>query len=200
MKQAGPFSIPLLIAALFLGLGFEAEAQPVPVFQHFGDVDPTSAARPWAIDPIDQATIPGPLDAGSSAIEVGPLSPDPGCAGCGIAAWGIDDRSAAAGTRYRYLQTPSASEVADARALGWTLRADVRIATESDAQAGLADPLDLGVFVEYDEGPAGSGERFVLSLGADTDGDPIGRLGHAAITTEGVGNSAYVRYEVVFRG
>jgi hypothetical protein len=179
-------------------LGTAAGAQPVPIFQHVGDIDPTAAATPWTIDPSDQGNVPGPLDAGVSAIEVGPLSPDPGCAGCGLAAWGIDDRSAAAATRYRYQQVPSAADVANARALGWTLRADLRVATEADAQAGLSDPLDFGISVEYNEGSAGQGERFVLYFGADADGDPIARLGHAPITTEGISNSAYVRYEVVY--
>ena len=196
VKQAGLLSIGISAAALLLGTA--AEAQPVPLFQHIGDVDPTVAATPWAIDPIDQGIVPGPLDAGLSAIEVGPLSPDPGCAGCGVAAWGIDDRSAAAQTRYRYVQSPSASDVADGRTFGWTLRADVRVATEADAQAGPADPVDSGISVVYDEGPVGPGERFVLSLGADADGDPIARFGNVPITTEGVGNSAFVRYEIVY--
>lgn len=196
MQQAGLLPIGICAAALLLGNA--AEAQLTPLFRHVGDVDPTAAAMPWAIDPIDQGTVPGPLDAGLSAIEVGPLSPDPGCAGCGIAAWGIDDRSGAAQSRYRYVQSPSASDVADGRAFGWTLRADVRIATEADAQAGLADPVDSGISVVYDEGPAGAGERFVLYLGADTDGDPIARFGNVPITSEGVGNSAFVRYEIVY--
>ncbi|MEZ4280302.1 MAG: choice-of-anchor Q domain-containing protein [Myxococcota bacterium] len=196
MKQAGLLPIGICAAALLLGTA--AEAQLTPLFRHIGDVDPTAAAMPWAIDPIDQGTVPGPLDAGLSAIEVGPLSPDPGCAGCGIAAWGIDDRSGAAQSRYRYVQSPSVSDVADGRASGWTLRADVRVATDADAQAGLADPVDSGISVVYDEGPAGAGERFVLHLGADADGDPIARFGNVPITSEGVGNSAFVRYEIVY--
>jgi hypothetical protein len=194
--------VALILFCLSFGvllLGTVAGAQPVPIFQHVGDVDPMAAATPWTIDPSDQGNVPGLLDAGLSAIEVGPLAVDPGCAGCGLAAWGTDDRSAAAGTRYRYQQVPSAADVANARALGWTLRADLRVATEADAQAGLSDPVDFGIVVEYNEGSAGLGERFVLSFGADAEGDPTVNLGPGAVVAEGLGNSEYVRYEVVWR-
>lgn len=186
------------LAALSLAAGFPVAADAVPtvVFSHLGDTVPNVSEGWGRLGFLS----PGGLDQGLAAVEIGPLSPDPNCGGCGEFSWGIDDRSTVGGTTLTYLRTPTPSQVSDAFAMGWTLRVRVRVASEGDSQPGLADPAD-SLFAEFGEGLLGGQRRYFVWFGADPNGDPIVELGGDGrqFTSLGSGHQAYVRYDLIFR-
>ena len=182
----------LILAATFYPVIATAEAATV-VFRHTGALNPQDPNESWGITSGD-VTSPGTLGQNTAAIEVGPLSADPIQ---GVAAWGINDRSTASGSRLRYERIPTLSDLDQAAVSGWTLRLRLRVANEADVTAGAADATDAAILVEFSEGPGG--QRYALEFGADTDGDAIVRLfgDGRQFVSEGEG-SVYHLYELAF--
>lgn len=197
-----PFARLLLLIALATAGSIPwtpESANAEVVFAHAGATDPLDPAEGWTITPGDDTFVPGALNASASPLEVGGLAPDPTCAGCGLAAWVVDDRSTASGSRYRYEQTPSAAQVEDALSVGWVLRTELRVSSAEDAQSGPSDAVDPSVIVEYSEGEAGSQQRFALEFGADATGRPIvGLLGDGREFASSAEATDYLTYELVY--
>ena len=160
------------LAAFHVGLGLPnaASATPTLVFSHVGDTDPEDVSEGWTRTGLAS---PGVIDAGAADVEIGPVSPDPNCRGCGLDAWGVDDRSPDEGTVLRYEQQVTREQARDASNLGWTLRVHLRVASESDFPNSLDDFwLDSAIFAAYIEKKSGT-HRFRLTFGANFWGEPV---------------------------
>lgn len=200
LRVLGAAGLSLLLFVAMLPLApIRAGAAPLVVFSHAGATDPLAASEGWTITPDDAGLVPGMLNAGTSPVEVGPVAPDPSCAGCGLSAWVVDDRSTASATRYRYEQSPTVLQVDDARTLGWALRVQLRVGTGEDAQPGASDPVDASIVAEYSEGTAGGQRRYLLFFGADSLGSPIVELGGDGRQVDTLVDGAdYVTFELVY--
>ena len=147
------------------------------IFEHLGNTDPTTEG--W--------TQAGPTVSGISA---GPLTND-----SGFDAWFVDDNSTVQGSSLLYSQVPTDSQIAQASAVGWTLRIRLRVVDVSDG-------VDSSVVAEYANGT----RRYTIDWGSDSDGDPIillatdsseGVFTGPSFTLEGTGGG-YHLYELVF--
>jgi hypothetical protein len=126
---------------------------------------------------------------------VGGIAAGPVLNDSGFDAWAVDDDSTANGSYLYYVQTPTDAEIADAVALGWTLRTRLRVVDVPDTAVTI---LDASVSLEYSDGST----RYTVVFGSDADGDPMvtlitGQSTSTSFTLEGTGGG-YHLYELVF--
>jgi len=163
--------------ALFLSL-LSMSASAELLFQHSGNTDPISEG--WA-----------PSGIGATGISVGAVTDDQGT---GTNAWFVYDTSLALDSTNRYTATPTLGQKDTAKALGWTLRMNLRVVDNNDS-------VDTSVSMGYNI----PGEiAYTLDVGSEANGDPIIQLYTSAtggrtdpITLSGIGNG-YHLYEMVF--
>ncbi len=165
----------LSVGAILVSLGLAGSAQATVIYQHTGGTNPISQG--WSASGL------------IIGVSVGAVLND---LGSGTDAWKVDDNSTLLGSTLMYDQTPSAGSpeaaaIANASTTGWRLSTLLRI-------PDISDTPDASVFMIYYDGA----KRYWVNFGTDADGDPIVDLmGGGSFTLEGVGSSAYHRYDLI---
>lgn len=162
--------IPLLLFLIIPG----SVAHAVTVFSHIGASNPTDGSWMRTAPLVSAETISGGTidDLGS-----------------GIDAYFVGDGSTVHNSVHFYSQTPDSATIAEASATGWKLSVNMRI---SSGNTGNAPSMGAG----YEDGSAG----FEMYFDRESDGDPtVGfRGGASTYTLDGVGDSTYNLYEMIY--
>ncbi len=166
-----------IVATLFLSMLISASPALAEgaqsIFLHLGDADPE--ANSWTLS----GNTPG-----------SPVANDQG-----FAAWNILDASLQPSDRGFYVQTPSASELARGRKLGWTLLSVLRVIPSTDTDDSiLARIPNESTVLEVANGE----KRWYLSFGNEAlTGNAVVRPSGVA-TTYALGSAGYNAIEMVY--